>query len=58
MFKCAQCPEKGFQFEKQVKLHYYACHKVLDEALHCDECGKKFENQFKLSDHKKVHGKV
>ena len=58
MFKCAQCPEKVFELEKSLNLHNYACHKVLEEPLFCDECGKQFGNQFKLSKNKIVHKKV
>ena len=58
MFNCTHCPEKVFQSEKSLKLHDYSCHKVLEEPVCCDECGKTFKNQFKLSKHKIIHKKV
>ena len=57
MFQCPQCPDKMFQLERNLKIHHYSRHKVHHEVLKCDEYGKKVDNKFKLSDHKKHHRK-
>ena len=52
-FKCNMC---DVTFEKQVDFKKHKDnHKLNDEMYHCDDCGKVFNEEWKLNAHKKRH---
>ncbi|XP_055691567.1 oocyte zinc finger protein XlCOF26-like [Lutzomyia longipalpis] len=62
-FQCSEC-ERSFSTKRATRIHTLKTHYGLSEfdisgkVLTCDECGKKFPTQSKLSKHKRNHSTI